>query len=142
MTRFHPVFFVIGFVCLLFIAGCAEKRPVLYPNYHLKQVGMSRAEADINECMRLASEYGVRNETGQRVLKKTAANAAVGAAAGGVGAAVLGRNVGKGAAVGASVTGAATLTRELLKSDTPDPLFRRYVEKCLREKGYSVIGWR
>ena len=141
MSKLHVKLFVVGLISLLFITGCAEKRPVLYPNYHLKQVGMSRADADINECIRLANEY-VKDRAGERILKKTATNAAVGAAAGAAGAAVLGHNVGKGAAAGAAVTGAATLTRGVLKSDDPDPLFRRYVEKCLREKGYSVIGWR
>jgi len=126
MSKLHVKLFVVGLISLLFVTGCAEKRPVLYPNYHLKQVGMSRADADINECIRLANEY-VKDRVGERVLKKTATNAAVGAAAG---------------AAGAAVTGAATLTRGVLKSDDPDPLFRRYVEKCLREKGYSVIGWR
>ena len=48
--------FIVGFISLLFITGCAEKRPVLYPNYHLKQVGMSRAEDDINECICLVYE--------------------------------------------------------------------------------------
>ena len=55
-------FVLVRTVLILFIAfaisSCAIKRPVLYPNYHLQNVGKTVAQEDIDECMRLASEHG------------------------------------------------------------------------------------
>ena len=65
----------------------------------------------------------------------------MGGAAGGAAGAVVGRP-GRGAAAGAAGAGAGTLTREVIRSGDPDPIFRSFVEKCLREKGYEPIGWR
>jgi uncharacterized protein YcfJ len=128
-------------ICILFLAACAQKRPVLYPNYHLKQAGNEVARADIDECMRLAAEHGAKSSPGGRVAKGTAAGAAIGGVAGGAVGAVLG-NVGRGAAVGAAGGAAGALTRGIIRSGEPGSVFRRFVEKCLREKGYEPIGWR
>ena len=37
---------------------------------------------------------------------------------------------------------AGVLTRGVIRSGDPDPTFRRFVEKCLRDKGYEPVGWR
>ena len=124
--------FIFIFIILIF-CGCAQQRPVLYPNSHLAYVGQEKAQADIDTCMHLAKKYGAGD---------TAAGAAVGAAAGAAIGAVLGNNVGRAAGVGAAGAGAATLTRKTIDSGEPDPLFRRFVEKCLHEKGYETIGWQ
>jgi hypothetical protein len=29
-----------------------------------------------------------------------------------------------------------------LKSGDPDPVFKNFVNRCLKEKGYDPIGWR
>jgi hypothetical protein len=34
------------------------------------------------------------------------------------------------------------MMREAWKSGDPDDIERRFVEQCLREKGYQVIGWK
>jgi hypothetical protein len=34
------------------------------------------------------------------------------------------------------------LVRGALTSGDPDPVFRNFVDRCLREKGYDPIGWR
>jgi len=54
---------------------------------------------------------------------------------------VLGRP-GTGAAVGAASGAAGGLVRGALKARDPDPVFKRFVERCLRERGYDVVGWR
>jgi len=132
---------IILFICILFLSACAQRRPVLYPNPYLKQVRNERAQSDIDECMRLAAEYGTKSDSGEKVAKKTAAGAAVGGAAGAAVGAVFG-NVGRGAAAGAAGGAAGALTRGIIRSGEPDPVFRRFVEKCLREKGYEPIGWK
>lgn len=40
-----------------FFAACSAQRPVLYPNAHLKRVGSSAAERDIEQCMQQAEDY-------------------------------------------------------------------------------------
>ena len=142
MAKAQNIFKIIMIICIITLAGCASKRPVLYPNDKLKQVGNEQAQADIDECMRLATEYGAKEDAGGKIAKDTTASAAVGAAAGAAIAAVLGGNVGRSAAAGAAGSGAATATRGAIDSGDPDAVFRSFVEKCLREKGYEAIGWR
>jgi len=125
----------------MFFLGCAQQRPVLYPNYHLKQVGNDVAQADIDDCMHLAAEHGEKSSSGEKVARNTATGAAVGGATGAAVGAVLG-SAGRGAAAGAAGGGVGALTRGILRSGKPDSVFRRFVEKCLREKGYEPIGWR
>jgi hypothetical protein len=142
MAKAQNTFEIIMIVCIIALAGCASKRPVLYPNDKLKQVGNEQAQADIDECMRLATEYGAKEDAGGKIVKNTTASAAVGAAAGAAIAAVLGGDVGRGAAAGGAGSGAATATRGAIDSRDPHALFQSFVEKCLREKGYETIGWR
>jgi outer membrane lipoprotein SlyB len=126
---------------LVFSLGCAQQRPVLYPNAQLKTVGQERAEGDINECIRLASEQGAQGNSGDKVAKDTVEGGAVGGAVGaGVGAVVS--SVGRGAAAGAAGGAAGALTRGLFRASEPDPVFRGFVDRCLRDRGYEPIGWR
>ncbi len=127
--------------CVFFLLACSQKRPVLYPNYHLEQVGNEVAQADIDECMRLAAEHGATSSSSGKVAKGTTKGAAVGGAGGAAAGAVLG-SAGRGAAAGAAGGAAIALTRGIFRSREPDPVFRRFVEKCLRDKGYEPIGWK
>jgi outer membrane lipoprotein SlyB len=135
--------FIFLFIIPLFspLLSCSQKRPVLYPNSYLKHVGKEFAEADIDDCIQLAKDYGVDSKSGDRIPKQTAKGAAVGGATGAAVGAVTG-NLGRGTAVGAAGGAAAAGTREALRSGDPDPVFKRFVEKCLRDKGYEPIGWR
>ena len=127
-------------LCLFFFIACAPQRPVLYPNYTLRAEGSEAGQAAIDDCIRLAGKYGAEGNEGSKVARDSAENAAVGGAAGAAAGSVYG-NVGKGAGAGAAGAGAATVTRGLLRSNKPDPVFRSFVERCLREKGYEPIGW-
>jgi hypothetical protein len=122
-------------------SGCADKRPVLYPNAHLKQVGNETAQRDIDACIRYAEEGGAEGDPGAEIAKNTAGGAAVGGAVGAATGAVLG-NLGRGAAAGAAGGAAGGLVRGALKSGEPDAVFKNFVDRCLREKGYEPIGWR
>lgn len=123
------------------IMSCAQQQPVLYPNTHLKDVGKETAQSDIDDCIQLAIDYGARENSGAKVAKDAAKGAAVGGAAGTAVGAVTG-NLGIGAAAGAAGGGAASMTRSMLDSGKPDPVFKRFVEQCLRDKGYQPVGWR
>lgn len=139
MSNINKLFFII---VILIFCGCARQRPVLYPNPYLSEVGNERAQADIDSCMRIAAEHGAEENKGEEIAKDTAAGAAIGAVAGAAIGAVLGDSVGRAAGAGAAGVGAATLTRKSIDSGEPDPVFRRFVEKCLQDKGYETIGWR
>lgn len=123
------------------LSGCAStQRPVLYPNAHLKSVGDAVAQRDIDECVRMAENAGVSKSNGQ-VVKRGAEGAAVGAAAAGVGTLIRGGSVGEGAAAGAAVGGAAGAVHGAFQSDA-NPTYRNFVQRCLQERGYDVIGWQ
>lgn len=124
---------VLLLACLL--VGCASK-PKLYPNTHLKSVGKEVANKDIEKCMKEADEY-LESEEGKRILKGASKGAAVGAAVGaafGLFTGDFGRSATRGAVIGGASGGAS-------EAVSPDVLKRRYVNKCLSEKGYEVLGW-
>jgi uncharacterized protein YcfJ len=128
-------------ICAVFLLACAKKRPVLYPNAHLQHVGKEQAQADIDECIRFAENHGVKSSSEEKVAKETAKGAAVGGAVGaGVGAAVGG--TGRKAAAGAAGGAAGGFTRGVFDSGDPDPVFARFVERCLHDKGYAPVGWK
>jgi uncharacterized protein YcfJ len=133
---------VISLVAIaVFITACAQKRPVLYPNTTYKAAGETVARSDIDDCFQLAADHGHATDSGKKVAGSTAKGAAVGAAVGGAVGAVTGRP-GRGLATGAAGGGAGGLARGAMKSGDPDEIERRFVEQCLRDKGYKVIGWK
>jgi hypothetical protein len=125
----------------LALAGCATQRPVLYPNAKLNQVGSDVAQRDVDECMRLAEQHGITYSSGEKVVRSGAEGAAVGGAGGAAAGAVRG-HAGESAAVGAAFGAAAAATRGAIHSGEPDSVYRGFVQRCLRERGYDVIGWK
>jgi hypothetical protein len=129
------------------ITGCATHRPVLSANAHLERVGPSVGERDIEDCIARAEPAKTERVqgSGENVVAGAAGSSVVGAAAGGAGGAVVG-NAGRGAAAGAAGGAVAGLTsalmRGLLAPKAPDPSYRQFVERCLREKGYAPAGWK
>lgn len=125
----------------LSLIGCgAGKRPVLYPNNHLKTVGNAQAERDINECMQTAETYVKKNQdskVGEGAVKGSAVGAATGAAVG----AVTG-HFGRGLAAGAAGGAAGGATHGLFRAAEPSPVYKNFVDRCLKEKGYEPMGWQ
>jgi hypothetical protein len=122
-------------------AACAAKRPVLYPDARVESAGTAAAERDIDECIDLAKAHGTESSRAGEVATGTAGGAAVGGATGAVVGAIAG-SAGRGAAAGAAGGATLGLFRGLFRSREPDPVFRGFVEQCLRERGYQPIGWR
>ncbi|MBM4270625.1 MAG: cell envelope biogenesis protein OmpA [Deltaproteobacteria bacterium] len=125
---------------ILLVAGCATTGPVLYPNEHLKKVGEEQAHRDIEECDRLAEAY-VKSDAGKQAAKSTVTGGAAGAVIGGAAGAVTG-SLKRGSAVGAAAGAATGLVRGISRASEPSPIHKRFVEKCLRERGYKPIGWQ
>ncbi len=136
---------ILVFVCMItffgLTAACASKRPVVYPDAKVQEVGEAQVRADVADCIRQAKEAGVGVSKTGEVAKTTAIGAGTGAA---IGAAVgaFGGGAGTGAAQGAAGGGAAGLIGGLLRTHDLDPAQKRFVEECLRRKGYSNIGWQ
>ena len=137
--KYMIVIFLIGVAVSL--SACAKKRPVLYPNATYNAAGQTVAQSDINDCVQLAADHGHATDPGKNVAGSTVKGAAIGAAVGGAVGLVTGRP-GRGLAAGAAGGGAGGLTRGAMKSGDPDEIERRFVEQCLRDKGYKVIGWK
>jgi hypothetical protein len=137
-------FAILILLTILILAGCAStKRPVLYPNHHLNSVGQQQADADISACMRAAEASGANSGKGGELAKDTAKAGAVGGATGAVvGAISSNTSTGRGAAIGGAGAATATLVRGAFDSSDPTQVYIRFVEICLREKGYQPIGWR
>ena len=124
------------------LIGCARtQRPILYPNAHLQQVGKAQADKDIEACRELASQ-NVPSAAGKEIAKDTAIGAAGGAAVGAVAGAVSGRGAGTGAATGAATGGTAGAVHGTAKQTGPSPVYKGFVNRCLHEKGYEVVGWQ
>jgi len=124
-------------------AGCAStQRPVLYPNAALQRAGETQAGRDIDDCMRRAESHGLKPTGNTKVVRRGTEGAAVGAAAGAAGAAVYGSDIGRAAGTGAAAGAAAGAVRGGFEAADPNPTYRNFVQRCLRERGYEVIGWQ
>lgn len=130
---------ILAILLIFLLTGCAAHRPVLYPNEHLKMVGDGQGQKDIDECCRQAEAY-VKTHPEAKVAGSTAAGGAAGAVVGGAVGAVTG-NLGRGIAVGAAGGAATGLLRGLFRASQPSPVYKNFVNRCLREKGYDPIGW-
>ena len=127
---------------LLVFTACSKK-PVLYDNAKY-QASPEKAKAAVSECMEKAEKVGAK---GQGKIAKSAERATVGgaasAAAGGAAAAAGGGryHVGRSAGMSAAGGAAGNFALGMMGRDV-DPIFARYVENCLADRGYRTIGWR
>jgi outer membrane lipoprotein SlyB len=126
-------------------SGSAAAQPVLYPNATLQRVGDGQGRAEVQACLSRARAAGLgpmqgSNEVGRRA-GEGAATAGVASA---IGALITGRG-GEGmlraGAVGAAVGGSAGAVSGAFHNDRPNPTYRSFVQRCLGEKGFDVIGW-
>lgn len=125
----------------LLTVACAPK-PILYSNLHYKEVGEDAANRDIEQCSEMAKDAGAtasQGKTGQ-VAGSTAAGGAIGSASGAVGGAILG-HPGKGAMVGAASGATAGFLRGLFRRSPPSNAYKQFVNRCLKDLGYDLVGW-
>jgi hypothetical protein len=130
----------LSILLIVLVPGCA-KRPVLYPNAHLQSVGVAASKAEIEECMALADAADLGNNAVLEAGTKTAGGAAVGGATGAVAGAISGRP-GFGAAIGASTGAVSGFFSWLFGAAEPEPIYKQYVDRCLRDRGFDTIGWK
>jgi hypothetical protein len=127
-------------LALVLALACAHPRPVLYPDEHLKTVGKPASQKDVDECLAQAKEY-LKANPAKPIARKMARGSIVGALMGTVSGLILG-DFGKAVASGAAIGAAAGLAQGTFEAGSPDEIQRAYTQRCLGEKGYTVIGWR
>ena len=136
---------------LAVLAGCAatgpsspSAKPVLYPNATLTRVGETQARADTDGCMARAAQAGLTpDQKTNQVGRRAGEGAATAGIASAVGALVTGRSsdILRAGAAGAAVGGSAGAVSGAFHNDKVNPVFRQFVQRCLSEKGFDVIGW-
>jgi len=129
----------------VFASGCATPvaKPAFYPNAHYQRVGAAQAEADAQTCASLAQQSDVGSVNKMDAAQAGAAGAAGVGTAGLVGSVLSGRkpdlkNIAAGAAAIGAGGAAATAAGQSVGGSG---LYRRFVQQCLTERGYQVIGW-
>lgn len=129
---------IIGFL----LSACAAPKPILYPNSHYQRVGEAGAEQDIADCSAMAKDAGAKSSQGKtgQVAGSTAGGGAIGSAAGAAGGAVVG-HPGRGAMIGAASGATGGFLRGLFRKSPPGEAYRRFVNRCLKERGYDPVGW-
>lgn len=135
----------------LALAGCASTgsgsgsaHPVLYPNAAFNRVGEAQAQNEVAACRARASAAGLRAEEGSQVAQRAGEGAAVAGVASAVGALVFGRGTDgmlRSGLGGAAIGGAAGATQAAVRGGRPNSVYRSFVQRCLSEKGFDVIGW-
>lgn len=130
---------------ILLLSGCATmsrgaKTPDFYPNETYTR-NPHEAQMASQQCMSLASQYIQEANRWQDAAKKGAVGAAVGAGTGAVGGTIMKAKVGRSTAAGAAVGGIIGVLSSLNDTNEHSPSYERFVERCLQNKGYEVLGW-
>ena len=123
----------------LALAACATNKPVLYSANGTP----ANADSAIAECQQMAIGAGAQPTGGQvgQIARDSTKGAAVGAATGVVGGAIAGA-AGRGAGIGAATGATFALINSLFSAPAPNPAYRAYVERCLRDRGFDPVGWQ
>jgi uncharacterized protein YcfJ len=74
------------------------------------------------------------------VVGDTIVGGAGGGLVGGAVGAVTG-NIGRGIGIGAVAGATSGLVHGIYKASQPSPVYKAFVDRCLKEKGYEPIGW-
>jgi hypothetical protein len=130
-------------LAIVLTSACASTKPVIYPNAHSAAAGELQRDRDIAACQQLARDAGASPQSTQvaNAGENTVRGGALGAATGAVGGAIAG-NPGQGAAVGAATGATAGLLHSIFGGVTrPNPAYRKFVERCLGDRGYDIAGW-
>jgi hypothetical protein len=124
--------------------GSSAAKPVLYPNAAFNRAGDAQAQNEVATCQSRANAAGLRPEETSQVAQRAGEGAAVAGVASAVGALVFGRGADgmlRSGLGGAAIGGAAGATQAAVRGGRPNSVYRTFVQRCLSEKGFDVIGW-
>ncbi|MEN9618405.1 MAG: hypothetical protein RL406_642 [Pseudomonadota bacterium] len=132
-------------IAAVLLTGCATPvaKPAFYPNAHYQRMGPAQANADAQYCADLAQQSEVTAVNKVDAGRSAAAGAAGVGTAGVVGSLLSGhkpdlKNIAAGAAAIGAGGAAATAAGQSVGGSG---LYRQFVQQCLAERGYQVIGW-
>lgn len=127
---------------ILCLSACATSKPVIYPNAHSQSVGQGQVESDVAACRQITENAGASPHAGQAddAARAAVRGGAVGGATGAVGGAIGGDPL-RGATIGAASGATASVLHRLLAEPAPNPTYRNFVERCLKDRGYDLAGW-
>ena len=138
-------FSAVASISALLLSGCETPvaKPAFYTNAHYQRVGPAQANADAQFCAELAQQSEVRAVNKVDAGRSAAAGAAGVATAGVVGSVLSGnkpslRDITAGAAAIGAAGAAATAAGQSVGGSS---IYRQFVQQCLGERGYQVIGW-
>ena len=144
-------FAVLGIALFAALAGCAttgpgspSAKPVLYPNATLTRVGEAQAKAEVAGCQARAGQAGLTpDQNNNQVARRAGEGAATAGVASAVAALITGRSsdILRAGATGAAIGGSAGAVSGAFNNDKVNPVYRQFVQRCLQEKGFDVIGW-
>ncbi|HET8869339.1 MAG TPA: glycine zipper family protein [Aquabacterium sp.] len=136
---------------LLMLSACASSgpqsasaKPVLYPNDAFNKMGATAAQEKVDACQLKAQEAGISPKLDNNEVARSAGEgAAVGGAVGAVGGLLHGgiSKAANNAAKGAVLGGTAGAVHGAFRGDKPNPTYRNFVGRCVKESGLEVIGW-
>jgi len=129
------------FSILLTACETIPQRPTFYPNDHLTEAGNEQAQKDTDACMAQADTYGVQEKQDGEAGKKAAKGATLGAITAGAWGLVRG-DAGERALAGAAAGAAGGAASGAFDANQTKPTYKNFVQKCLTDQGYSVIGWQ
>jgi outer membrane lipoprotein SlyB len=122
-------------------AGCATPQPVVYRTPSTGAEQSQRIERDMKACRNSATRMvGLNAREAGRPAAKAAGVGLAATVAGtlAAGAEDLARKARMAAAAGA--TGA--LVKTLFEWNDPDEVHEEYIERCMKDRGHQVLGWR
>lgn len=127
------------------LMGCATSQPVVYHRSAPDAQRAARVAADVEQCRGLASAaVGTNGRTAPQAVAAGAGRVgAIAFVAEAVEALVEGSRDAWNKARGAAAGGVAgMLTKTVIDGNEPDDVHKEYVERCLKDRGNVVLGWR
>lgn len=123
------------------VTGCATPQPVIYSNG--KQVNEERLARDTAACRQRADQAVGLNQGRKGVAQKTAEGGIVGAVTGAVTGMFKSTNeIFERASIGLAAGGVGVAVKAMVDLNKPDKVYEEYVERCMKERGHDVLGWR
>ena len=120
----------------------AAPQPDFYPNAHYKKAGPEKTRAAVQSCQADAQSHLAATAEKHGMLRDTTRGAARGAAKGALAGAIFDDKAGRGAGAGAALGGLSAAGKSVREEREGSPEYRKFMEACLEDKGYKVIGWK
>jgi outer membrane lipoprotein SlyB len=140
----HPRQTLAVLLAAAFLAGCASTAtPVAY-EASASPAKAARFENDLRSCRARAEQaVGINGVKGAGLTQASSRRGATAFVKEAVDSLVAGsRNAWARARGAAAGEAAGSVAHVLLNWNEPDRVHREFVDRCLKERGHSVLGWR